>query len=111
MSLALTYPNEGQILYAGPGVPRYVIPVTGRVSLPQGDPSTVQLSVDVFQGSEKLGGFTARPEATGNFEFLVTVRSGQVAGTIDLPGTSGATAVVHAVAQPSGQVYTATTRS
>ena len=82
----------------------------------------MELSVDVFQGNKQLATFTARPQATGDFEFSVTVNSDAPAmgippergycrechdeeGMADL--TSGENLLVVTATGPDGQQATA----
>ncbi len=72
-TLTLTYPVEGQILYAGPGVPRYVVSVIGRVGGTEAHLAGARLRVDLFRGDQPITGFDERPAETGDFEFRITV--------------------------------------
>jgi len=72
-TLTLTYPVEGQILYAGPGVPRYVVSVIGRVEGTEASLAGTRLRVDLFRGDQPITGFDERPAETGDFEFRITV--------------------------------------
>jgi len=72
-TLTLTYPVEGQILYAGPGVPRYVVSVIGRVGGTEAHLAGARLRVDLFRGDQPVTGFDERPAETGDFEFRITV--------------------------------------
>lgn len=71
--LQITNPVEGQVLYAGAQAPQYVIPVKGFVKFKTIDPTLLQLQLDIYRGTQKLGSGGIRPAFDGSFSILVTV--------------------------------------
>ena len=72
LSLEVIHPNNGQILYAGPEAPRYVIPIIGKVTTSGAEVSSVQIEVRVMKGSKLVSQIGGYPEQNGEFRFAVS---------------------------------------
>lgn len=70
----ITWPNEGETLYAGPTSLLYKVPVKGRIEGITEDPASVEVRLDVFRGEEQIGpSLRTTPASDGSFTFKVTV--------------------------------------
>jgi hypothetical protein len=73
LSVTIKSPPEGAMLYAGPEVPRYALPISGQVSPVSSNVSQVTLRMDILQGGKVISSLTGHPGSDGSFRFMVTV--------------------------------------
>jgi hypothetical protein len=71
--VVITSPLEGETFYAGPSSLVYSVNITGKVTGIKGDPSVLELRLEVFQGNQLVHTIKKNPAKDGSFIFDVTV--------------------------------------
>lgn len=114
LTVHLSSPSEGEILYAGPTSVLYSIPISGWVNHYGFDYDEVYLKLEVIQKGELIGNSTEELSHDSHFDFYVTVNPEATDWIFD-PMQASCTAYCHTQSEldlPKGEVLlrvTATT--
>jgi hypothetical protein len=86
IGIAFITPLDGQTYYAGPSTLVYSINITGQVTGVKGDPSNLDVRLEVFQGTTLVNTIVRQTKADGSFvfDFTVNPEGSDPAFTVDM---------------------------
>lgn len=105
LTVTINVPFEDEVLYAGPQVPRYAIPISGKVKPVNGAVTKVTLQLEIFKNGHSVGLISGHPDPNGLFKFMATVNpdAPQMSITVDKKGCAACHAQSTEASLPSGK--------